>query len=383
MWLSETCRARARARLMAQRHRPAAVLSDSYVPDWSIAKIAWDNPPGPKKRPDGSVKSVNRINGSTLAHWAASRKTWEREALVLPRPGSTTVVMCLAWSYPIERFRQYVGSLRAHYRGDVVMLLAGQPPPEIHEYLVANRITQVPVVTIADHILHRFSDFSRICSAYQRCISTDFRDVFFQADPFAADGAGAKADAADLVFQLEELQVRDCPHNSMWIKQGWGMEALDEFGHKHILCSGVVVGSPKGFEAMAARMPPARPRFEHLNSSGNCQTETGRLRQPALPGKGCSRQTPLYGPLCVPCTSNPRHRPCTDAPATRFFVAQLGPAHPHVPRISPTRIGVSRSEHRLPATWARRGQYHRRLFGKVDPARKRRPSRRRETLPPP
>ena len=368
---------------MAQRQRPAAVFSDLFVPDWSIAKIAWDDPPGPKKRPDGSIESVNRINGSTLALWAANRKTWEREALVLPRPGSTTVIMCLAWSYPIESFRQYVGSLRAHYRGDVVMLLAGQPPPEIHEYLVANRVTQVPVITIADHMVHRFSDFSRVCSAYQRCISTDFRDVFFQADPFAAEGAGTKADAADLVFQLEELQIRDCPHNSVWIKQGWGMEALDEFGHKHILCSGTVVGSPKGFEVIAARMPPARPQFEHLNSSGNCQTVTGMLSPQTTTGKGCSRRhTRLYGPLCVPCKSNPRHGPCADAAATRFFMAQLGPAHPHVPRISPTRIGVSRSEHRLPATWARRGQHHRRLFGKVDPARKRRPSRRRETLSP-
>ena len=289
--------------VMAQQHRPTAVFSDSYVPDWSFALIEWDNPPGPKKRPDGTIRSVNRVNRSTVARWAEKRKVWERKSLVLPRPGSETVIMCLAWGYPIATFRRFVGSLRAHYRGDVAMLLAGQPPPEIHEYLVANRVTQVPVAPIPDHALHRFSDFARVCSAYLRCISVDFRDVFFQADPFAAKGAGVKADA-DLVFQLEELQIRDCPHNSVWIKQGWGMQALDEFGHKHILCSGIVVGSPRGFEAMAARLPRARPEFEHSNSSGNCGMATESLRTSTEKG-GCSRRNRLYGPLCAPCQSTP------------------------------------------------------------------------------
>ena len=285
------------------------MFSDSYVPDWSFALIDWDNPPGPKKRPDGTIRSVNRVNRSTVARWAEKRKVWERKALVLPRPGSETVIMCLAWGYPIATFRRFVGSLRAHYRGDVAMLLAGQPPPEIHEYLVANRVTQVPVAPIPDHALHRFSDFARVCSAYLRCISVDFRDVFFQADPFAAKGGGVKADA-DLVFQLEELQIRDCPHNSVWIKQGWGMQALDEFGHKHILCSGIVVGSPRGFEAMAARLPRARPEFEHSNSSGNCGMTTESLRPKTSAEKGgCSRRNRLYGPLCAPCQSTPVTQP--------------------------------------------------------------------------
>ena len=147
---------------MAQQDRPAAVFSDSYVPDWSFALIEWDNPPGPKKRPDGTIRSVNRVNRSTVARWAEKRKVWERKSLVLPRPGSETVIMCLAWGYPIATFRRFVGSLRAHYRGDVAMLLAGQPPPEIHEYLVANRVTQVPVAPIPDHALHRFSDFAAL-----------------------------------------------------------------------------------------------------------------------------------------------------------------------------------------------------------------------------
>ena len=115
---------------------------------------------------------------------------------------------------------------------------------------------------------------------------------------------------ADLVFQLEELQIRDCPHNSVWIKQGWGMQALDEFGHKHILCSGIVVGSPRGFEAMAARLPRARPEFEHSNSSGNCGMTTESLRPKTSAEKGgCSRRNRLYGPLCAPCQSTPVTQP--------------------------------------------------------------------------
>ncbi|KAL3902497.1 MAG: hypothetical protein SGILL_010801, partial [Bacillariaceae sp.] len=75
-----------------------------------------------------------------------------------PTPRLRTAVMSAAVGYPIATFKQFVGTLRQHYHGDV--------------WLAIN-------VTVTDEI-------QDICQAdrYDLCLHTDFRDSVFQGDPF-------------------------------------------------------------------------------------------------------------------------------------------------------------------------------------------------------
>jgi hypothetical protein len=66
---------------------------------------------------------------------------------------------------------------------------------------------------------------------------TDVRDVLFQRDPFdfhPCDGLCA--------FQESVPRLGDNFHNSKWIKESYGRNALDEMQNNPVYCSGVTIG---------------------------------------------------------------------------------------------------------------------------------------------
>ena len=259
-----------------------ASLTNAYLPDWSYSCWDWDFPPG---------RNGKRVNSSEHACMVQGRAAFLRKVLLLPRPQSTSAVVSLMWSYTLERMRRFVGTLRAHYHGGVLLLMSARPPPDIQDYLVAQRVTQVPIAPIGDIAVERFIDYARVCSVYQRCLAIDFGDVFFQGDPFikASEAAGAP----DLLLQLEELTIRECPHNRAWIMSGWGPQVVEQIGRWHVVNSGAIIGSPQGFEALGIHLPKARPRREHDNST-SLQTRFGTRKPRPLWGSWWDQPTLNY-----------------------------------------------------------------------------------------
>ena len=101
--------------------------------------------------PDGSVCCCNpwhpRPKNRTLdieldPIIKARRAVHLRRPLPLPPPKSSTVVASLVWNYELEFFRIYVLSLRAHYDGDIVLLMYAKPPDDVLQFILEQRVTQ-------------------------------------------------------------------------------------------------------------------------------------------------------------------------------------------------------------------------------------------------
>ena len=68
---------------------------------------------------------------------------------------------------------------------------------------------------------------------------SDVRDVIFQRDPFDFEFADSLC-----VFLEDDREVmKDCPHNSAWLKTAYGEKTLLELGDNVASCSGVTIGT--------------------------------------------------------------------------------------------------------------------------------------------
>jgi hypothetical protein len=74
---------------------------------------------------------------------------------------------------------------------------------------------------------------------YANVMLTDVRDVIFQRDPFDFEIAD------EICFFLEDDRqvIKDCPHNSEWLRSGFGDDTLRELGDEVVSCAGVTIGS--------------------------------------------------------------------------------------------------------------------------------------------
>ena len=193
--------------------------------------------------------------------------TWEREIypvrvrerkahlespLGLPVPQSNTVVTALVWSYPLEVFRIFVLSLRAHYEGDIVLLIYSKPPDDIVQFMEAQRVTPMPIVAPPDFSVRRFQDYARVCrhGTYKLCLVADFKDVFFQANPFA----GVPKPYPGLLLPEESKKIGQCIFNSAWMLKGYGPATKKTLADKAVICSGLIIGTPKGFLELSKRI---------------------------------------------------------------------------------------------------------------------------------
>ena len=200
--------------------------------------------------PDGSVCCCNpwhpRPKNRTLdieldPIIKARRAVHLRRPLPLPPPKSSTVVASLVWNYELEFFRIYVLSLRAHYDGDIVLLMYAKPPDDVLQFILEQRVTPMPIVEPPDFLVARFEDYARVCQAgvYSLCLISDFRDVFFQADPFAH----VPSPPPGLLLPLEELRIGQCIHNHRWLTVGYGPAVARQFNDRRVSRSASVDGA--------------------------------------------------------------------------------------------------------------------------------------------
>ena len=181
-----------------------------------------------------------------------------------------SLVMAEAFGYALPLYQIFVRSLRqSGYTGDVSILA---PPnrtlPECVTFLESQRVA-LHITTDYDskrHNSQRFWIYATLCSApkYRYCLATDFRDVFFQADPFAPfmqSSSAAPDKAIDLVLPLEERELHTDKINIGCIRncfpRAWLVpERQRVYANVSVICSGAIFGTPTGFGLLAQLLVP-------------------------------------------------------------------------------------------------------------------------------
>ncbi|KAG7361786.1 family 2 glycosyl transferase [Nitzschia inconspicua] len=175
------------------------------------------------------------------------------------------VVMSVAIGYSLDRFEAFVGSLRQVYSGDVWLLISGDASVEVRDFLRLHRVKTVetkgslaaPASKEWDNINRsRFRFFVYVCnsSAYSLCLTTDFRDSLFQADPFQSiDPSVMKSGAPGVLFLHEHNTDMNDYHYDLMRSKSCGLyENYATFlrGTK-IINGGSIIGSPGAFQQLA------------------------------------------------------------------------------------------------------------------------------------
>jgi len=185
-------------------------------------------------------------------------------------------IFALACNYPKNFYQRFVGTLRkVGYEGDIV--LAVSPPekmkPGVEKYIKETNIVAYgfdvdcvgkdncklldnflgypdprPHRTFANIRYALYEYWLRHYSEQSYILILDFRDTFFQKDPFATFGpiATRPKDKYDLQLFAENAKVKNigkCVFNSLWIGRCFGKPALANLKHLPVLCSGSTLGS--------------------------------------------------------------------------------------------------------------------------------------------
>lgn len=166
-----------------------------------------------------------------------------------------TLVMSLAIGYQDpELFYIFVGTLRASgYAGDVVLVVGEHVPSVARKFCEAHNVTLQPRAMLkmansstSHGLMHpqlqRFAIYPNLCQPrYDACLATDFRDVYFQADPFATLQAAPDGTSGWLVGSIEhtETDVATDVVNAYWVSvcYGRGSRELKAMRKKPVVCS--------------------------------------------------------------------------------------------------------------------------------------------------
>ena len=186
-------------------------------------------------------------------------------------------IFALAANYPKLYYQRFVGSLRkAGFKGDIV--LAVSPPikmkPGVQKYLQHMKVVAYgfevdclgkdncklrddflgypdprPHRTFANIRYALYEYWMQYYSPTSYILILDFRDTFFQADPFGQlPSPLSKRDPNlyDLRMFAENHQVKTigtCVFNSLWVRKCFSDEALAPIAHQAVICSGSTMGS--------------------------------------------------------------------------------------------------------------------------------------------
>jgi hypothetical protein len=197
-------------------------------------------------------KGATRIN-----QWLLSREDEVKKAdISLKSPNNVdsnrTVVIAAAINYRISDFKNYILPLRKVYTGDVVLFVNSNLPNDVVELCKQYNIFTRPLPSGSRLGVkgNRYIGYSEVCNGYRLCFATDFRDVFFQANPFQ------DVPIADLILFEEHRRktIGTCKYNSDWIRSCWGKTFLASISSKPIICSGTIMGTPRGFAQLKDEM---------------------------------------------------------------------------------------------------------------------------------
>jgi hypothetical protein len=185
-------------------------------------------------------------------------------------------IFALACNYPKLFYQRFVGSLRkSGYEGDIVLAVSPikKMKPGVEKYLKQTKVLSYafdvdcigkdncklrddflgypdprPHRTFANIRYALYEYWLQYYSAQSYILILDFRDTFFQKDPFEEFGPVKlrKPNIYDLKLYAENAKVKsigNCVYNSLWIGRCFGKPALAELKNQPVLCSGSTLGS--------------------------------------------------------------------------------------------------------------------------------------------
>eukprot|EP01138_Halocafeteria_seosinensis_P003702 gb/GECG01003785.1/.p1 GENE.gb/GECG01003785.1/~~gb/GECG01003785.1/.p1 ORF type:complete len:324 (+),score=21.90 gb/GECG01003785.1/:1-972(+) len=170
---------------------------------------------------------------------------------------SKLLVMAAAVGYEKDYFQRFVRTLRKHYYGDCV-LFVGNVSEDIKKLCAEHKVTldsiNLDTYTGPDGGKYkvrggRYMAYSSACNDhYTYCFAIDFRDSFFQRDPFVNVSF-----SYDLVVQEERYRIGESAMNFHWLETCWGRQFALQHKTKQPVCSASIFGSPHGFRTLAEK----------------------------------------------------------------------------------------------------------------------------------
>jgi hypothetical protein len=187
----------------------------------------------------------------------------------------TDAIFALACNYPKVYYQRFVGSLRKFgYNEDIVLAVSPEVKmkPGVKEYLQQTNVVAYgfevdcqgvdncklkddflgypdprPMRTFANIRYALYEYWLRHYTEQSYILILDFRDTFFQANPFQSFGNyGVRQPKYELHMYAENYDVKNigiCVFNSNWIKTCFGKDALDALRKEAVICSGSTLGS--------------------------------------------------------------------------------------------------------------------------------------------
>ena len=168
-------------------------------------------------------------------------------------PVKRFLLMSAAVGYPLGSFQRYVGTLRKFFHGDVWLSTSNNVSTEIEQYMTRHNIHWMVQPELTGHkAKDRFSFFETVCDAdkYTLCLHTDFRDSFFQGDPFAEfyESADDEKNSILYVYNHNKLMNR-------WAYKQYGRCGLRKYEKyirgKLIPNAGSIIASPSIWKELA------------------------------------------------------------------------------------------------------------------------------------
>jgi hypothetical protein len=184
-------------------------------------------------------------------------------------------IFALATNYPKLYYQRFVGSLRKFgYDGDIVLSVSPESKmkPGVGEYLKETNVVAYgfdvdckgkdncklqddflgypdprPMRTFANIRYALYEYWLKHYNEQSYILILDFRDTFFQGNPFASFGPiELRKPKYELqVFEENALvkNIGKCVFNSLWVGRCFGKDALEKIKSRPVLCSGSTLGS--------------------------------------------------------------------------------------------------------------------------------------------
>lgn len=236
-------------------------------------KEAWAaRPPMFGGAPEANKAPVRRPYGNTTGRHREPAPLGNPLWLDPAHDFQANVIMGLALNYRLEAHQAFVGTARANgYRGDIVIF--SEPLRRMQgssaKYLRDNRVVAYAIepdcsqspggsikhktckwrtgqpalpLAIIRHAL--YLAVATLYSPQSNFYIADYRDTFFQSDPFAALDRPLRG--LELLLVAEHWpfkQMGNCPFNGGWIRNCWGRNTLDAVKDQVVLCSGSYLGA--------------------------------------------------------------------------------------------------------------------------------------------
>jgi beta-1,4-mannosyl-glycoprotein beta-1,4-N-acetylglucosaminyltransferase len=164
------------------------------------------------------------------------------------------LVLGIALGYGVNEIKNFILSFREYNQQDHVNLIIDQATLDKTQDFLKSQNIDVTLFDLQDAVGTtpvnnlRFEQYRKILTqgTYKNILSADIRDVIFQKDPFA----NLPDHPYLYLFQEDSgVTIGQEVYNSLWIKNAYGDQILDQIKDQLVICVGTVMASaPKMLE---------------------------------------------------------------------------------------------------------------------------------------